>query len=412
MKYEKTTSCRSCGGATLWPVLDLGWQPLANDFRRINDQRVPEKFPLGLVCCGRCSLVQLTGIVSPEEMFGDYLYFSSFSTTMLDSAAEISDRLTTDLGLGPTDLVVEVASNDGYLLKNYLGRAVTVLGIDPAENVAEVAVARGVPTIIDYFGERVALGVVETHGTASVIHANNVLAHVPDINDFVSGIATLLAEEGTAVIETPYLVEMVENCEFDTIYHEHVFYYSLTALTQLFGRHGLEILDVERLTIHGGTIRMFVGHATKRTPTEVIKDLLVREGDLGVATASYYSDFAQRVERLKEETIGRLSDLRSQGRRIAAYGAAAKGTVLCNHLGIDESLVDYVVDRSPYKQGRLVPGVDLPIRDVAVLLEERPDDVLILAWNFADEIIDQQREYLDAGGRFIVPIPTFRSVPE
>lgn len=410
MSFTPADACRSCGSRGLHPVLDLGSQPLANALRRPGDDGPEPRYPLGLVCCGSCSLVQLTGTVSPGVLFDTYQYFSSFSTTMLEAMAALADRLTRERGLGPESLVVELASNDGYLLVNYVERGVPVLGVDPAANVAAVAIERGVPTVVAYFGREVAQGIVGEHGRAAVVHANNVLAHVPDVNDFVAGIAVLLAPDGLAVIETPYLVRLVEHCEFDTVYHEHVFYYSLTALRSLFARHGLGISDVEELAIHGGSLRLFVRPGSP-APSAAVARLLEHEGALGVASPAYYAGFAGRVARLKDATLALLRGLRADGHRLAAYGAAAKGTVLCNHFGIGPELVEFVVDRSPHKQGLLMPGVHLPIRPPEALLRERPDETLLLAWNFADEIVAQQADYVRAGGRFIVPIPEPRMVP-
>lgn len=410
MSFTPIDTCRSCGGGNLHPVVDLGTQPLANALRRPGDDSPEPRYPLALVCCGACSLVQLTGSVSPSELFDTYQYFSSFSTTMLDAMAALASRLIAERGLGPGTLVVELASNDGYLLTNYVERGIPVLGVDPAANVASVAIERGVPTLVAYFGEGVARQVVAEHGRAAVVHANNVLAHVPDVNDFVGGIATLLAPEGVAVIETPYLIRLIEHCEFDTIYHEHVFYYSLSALTALFSRHGLTIVDLEELPIHGGSLRLFV-RSDRAEPSATVAGFLERERAVGVASAEYYADFADRVARLKDRTMALLGSLRAKGHRLAAYGAAAKGTVLCNHFGIGTDLVEFVVDRSPYKQGLLMPGVHLPIGPPELLLQERPDETLLLAWNFADEIVSQQAAYVLAGGRFIVPIPEPRMLP-
>ena len=409
MSFTPITACRSCGSGELLPVIDLGEQPLANALRKPDDDGPEARYPLALVACASCSLVQLTGTVDPTVMFDNYHYFSSFSTTMIDSMRALAARTVTDRGLGADDLVVEVASNDGYLLQHYVDLGVPVLGIDPARNVAEAATARGIPTQVDYFGLDVARRLRDEGRVADVIHANNVMAHVPDINDFVGGLAHLLAEDGVAIIETPHLVRMIEDVEFDTIYHEHVFYYSLTAVNALMRRHGLTVVDVEPLAIHGGSLRLSVRHEGA-TPAAVVDEMLDGEARLGVATAPYYADFAQRVAHLRGETLALLQKLKGDGSSLAAYGAAAKGTVLLNHFGIGTDLLDVVVDRNVHKHGFVVPGVRVPIDDPARLVADQPDYVLLLTWNFADEIIEQQAEYLAGGGHFVVPIPELRVV--
>lgn len=409
MTFTLITACRSCGAGDLAPVLDLGVQPLANSYRKPGDTSAEPRYPLALVCCTSCSLVQLTGTVPPQVMFDDYHYFSSYSTTMLEQMGILARRVTAALSLSGDDLVVEVASNDGYLLKHYIDLGVRVLGIEPARNVAEVAIQAGVPTLVEYFGEATARSVRTIHGPAKVMHANNVMAHVPDINDFVAGFAVLLADDGVAYLESPYLGSFLADCEFDTTYHEHVFYYSLTAIETLVRRHGLLVSDVERLAIHGGTLRCTVrrqGSAVSPAVTE----MLVRERALGVSDPLLYSGFADRVESLKARTVSLLHELKSSGATIAAYGAAAKGAVLLNHFGIGADLVDFVVDRNPHKQGLLMPGVGIPIVDPAMLIERQPSHVLLLVWNFADEVLGQQQAYRDSGGTFIIPIPEPRLV--
>jgi SAM-dependent methyltransferase len=405
MSFAPCLTCRSCGASNLLPVLDLGEQPLANSYPAVNATEIETRYPLAIVRCGECSLVQLTGTVDPRLMFDDYPYFSSYSDTMVSAMEQLSKRLTDQLSLGEDDLVVEVASNDGYLLRHYLGSGVPVLGVEPAGNVARVAEQAGVPTVVEYFTAELGRQLAADGFAASVLHANNVMAHVPDINDFVAGIGAVLRPTGTGVIETPYLGQFISDCEFDTIYHEHVFYYSLTAIDALVRRHKLEVVDVERITIHGGSLRVFLQHESTAAPSQNVRAMLDEEQLTGVGNSAYYEDFARRVASIKGRTRALLKEEKGNGSRIAAYGAAAKGTVLLNHFGIDTSLVDYVVDRSPHKQGRRMPGVGIPIRDPRVLLEEQPDLVLLLAWNFADEILEQQAAYRKAGGRFLVPIP-------
>lgn len=404
MTFDTVQQCRSCGSSDFSPVLDLGLQPLANAYREPGDVSDEARYPLALLRCRACSLVQLTGTIPPHVMFDTYHYFSSYSSTMVDSMGVLARRLTEQLGLSADDLVVEIASNDGYLLKHYVELGIPVLGVEPARNVAAVALENGVPTLPEYFTRNLGAELAGSGRAASVIHANNVMAHVPEINDFVAGIAAALRPDGVAVVETPYLVRFVEDREFDTIYHEHVFSYSLTALSTLVARHGLAVVDVEQIPLHGGSLRLFIQHA-EHPCSERVEELLRSEQGLGVATDEYYVDFAERVEELKSEVTGLLRKLRAEGATIAAYGAAAKGTVLLNHFGLGHDIIDFVVDRSVHKQGLLMPGVGIPILAAEELERRRPDYTLLLAWNFADEILAQQEGYRKAGGTFIVPVP-------
>ena len=411
MSYAAVEACRSCGDPRLSPVLDLGEQPLANAFRAADDASPEARFPLAICFCEGCSLIQLTGTVDPTVLFDDYPYFSSVSASMVATERQLVDRLIEREDLGDGSLVVEVASNDGYLLQRYVERGIGVLGIDPAANIAEHAASVGVETLVAYFGSAVANDLVASGRRADVIHANNVIAHVPDINDFVAGMASLLAPGGTVVIETPHLVRMVENVEFDTIYHEHVFYYSLHALRGLLARHGLATVDVEELHLHGGSLRVFARHAPA-TPGPGVAELLAMEEELGVASLAYYAGFADRVALAGSSLVALLDELLAEGHALAGYGAAAKGTVLLNHFGIDSSYLQFVADRSPHKQGLVVPGVRIPIVSHEVLLERCPSATLLLAWNFADEIMAQQHEYAAGGGRFLVPVPEPRVVED
>ncbi|MBS2018473.1 MAG: class I SAM-dependent methyltransferase [Deltaproteobacteria bacterium] len=405
------TACRSCGAKELVPVLSLGAMPLANAL--VPPERAGEedpRFPLDLVFCAGCTLLQITETVSPEILFRDYRYFSSFSDTMVRHARAIAGRMASSLGLGPKSLAAEIASNDGYLLRGYVDLGIPVLGIEPARNVAKLAQEKGVDTLVDFFGQEVGQRLAAEGRRADVLHANNVMAHVPDINGVVAGIASFLAPKGVFVTESPHVVPMIDHVEFDTIYHEHLFYYSLTAQAALYRRHGLEISDVEKLPIHGGSIRTFVMHADAAKPTDAVKRLLDEEAAWGVATIDAYRTFGERVGRLGAELRARLSELKKAGKSIAAYGAAAKGTTLLNHFGIGRNEIDFVVDRSTEKQGRLVPGVRLPILPPEALVEKKPDYTLLLTWNFADEILAQQKAYRDGGGKFIIPIPEVRIV--
>jgi SAM-dependent methyltransferase len=378
--------------------------PLANAL--LTNEQLPqpeELFPLDLAFCPKCTLVQITETVPPEKLFREYAYFSSFSDAWVSHAQRLVERVVHSRSLGAANLVVEIASNDGYLLQHYQEAGVPVLGIEPAQNVANAAKARDVRTITDFFTEDLARRLVAQGECADVIHANNVLAHVGDLNGFVKGCRWLLKDDGIAVIEVPYVKDLIDGCQFDTIYHEHLSYFSLTALKELFGHHAMVIKDVERLASHGGSLRLFL--ATSGKGSHAVNDLLHEEIGWGVHDPAFYEGFGQRIEELKQSLRALLFGLKQKGQRLAAYGAAAKGSTLLNYFQIGRDVLDFVVDRSTYKQGRYMPGVRLPIYPPERLLEELPGYVLLLTWNFADEIIAQQAEYRRRGGRFIIPIP-------
>ena len=396
--------CRSCGAATLLEVLSLGSTPLANSLLREDQLSEPEPvFPLEVVFCQQCALVQITETVPPEQLFRNYVYFSSFSDAAVSHARAIAQRLLAERRLGADSLVLEIASNDGYLLQNYRQAGVRVLGIDPAENIARLAEERGIPTRCDFFGLELARSLAAEGLRADVIHAHNVLAHVANLNDVVEGIALLLKPTGVAVIEVPYVKDLIDHVEFDTIYHEHLCYFSLTTLQRLFRRHELIVADVEHTAIHGGSLRVICSLGGK--PSSAVRLLLDEEARWGVDEVAYYIGFAERVNQLGSTLRKELSDLKAGGARIAAYGASAKGSTLLNYFKIGAETLDYVVDRSTAKQGLFTPGTHLPIHDPRKLLEDRPDYALLLTWNFAEEILAQQAAYRNAGGLFIVPVP-------
>jgi C-methyltransferase C-terminal domain/Putative zinc binding domain/Methyltransferase domain len=398
--------CRSCD-SELRPFLDLGTTPLANSFLREEHLSEPEpSFPLVVGFCEGCTLVQLMDTVPPERIFRDYVYVTATSSTVTEHFHALARQAVERFGLDRTDLVVEFGSNDGTLLKGFEPFGIRTLGVEPATNVAEIAERNGVRTVNEFFGPDVARRLQDTEGPASFMVGCNVVAHIPDINGTFEGVATLLSEKGVFQLEAPYLVDLLERAEFDTVYHEHFFYFSLHALRHVAERHGLRIFDLERVPVHGGSIRPSFCHAQASFEEQpAVVEALADERRRGLDRFETYTDFAERVASIRSRLLALLRGRREAGETVAGYGAAAKGNTLLNYCGIGPDLVGWVADKNPLKVGLFTPGMHLPVVPATRLGEERPDYTLILAWNMADEIAAEQDAYRRAGGHFIVPIP-------
>jgi hypothetical protein len=399
--------CRLCGGGLEHTFVDLGMSPLCESFLAPRQLDAMEPyFPLHVLVCGGCFLVQLKEYVSPEHIFREYAYFSSYSTTWVAHAKRYCETITQRLGLGPESLVVELASNDGYLLQHFLPLGVPVLGIEPAVNVAKVAIDKGIPTRVDFFGVELAEALVIEGKRADLIAGNNVLAQVPDLNDFVAGMVRLLEPEGVITLEFPHLERLIAENQFDTIYHEHFSYFSLITIERLAARHRLKLIDVEELPTHGGSLRVYLAHAASMRPVaQSVPALLARERGLGFEDVATYASFGEQVKRTKRKLLSFLIEAKDQGKVICGYGAPGKGNTLLNYCGIGTDFLEFTVDRNPYKHGRFTPGMHVPIHGVEAIDARKPDYLLILPWNLKDEIIQQMRHIAAWGGKFIIPIP-------
>jgi C-methyltransferase-like protein/putative zinc binding protein/methyltransferase family protein len=409
-KTDSSTAprCRFCDAPLSLTLIDLGMSPLCESFLRADQIRQMEPFyPLHVFVCERCFLVQLEAFVPPEDIFTEYAYFSAFSDAWVEHARRYVESISERLGLGEGDLVVELASNDGYLLQHFAGTGISILGIEPAANVARAAEERGVPTLVEFFGVELAERLAAAGKRARLVLGNNVLAQVPDLNDFVGGVAVLLAPDGTATFEFPHLLRLIEGLQYDTIYHEHFSYFSFATIVEILRAHGLETYDVEELWTHGGSLRVYARHSSAGGErTAAVEALLAREGAAGLRSREVYERFAEDVKESKRALLDLLIRLRREGRQVVGYGAPGKGNTLLNYCGIRTDLLDYTVDRNPYKHGLYTPGTHIPIHPPERIAETKPDHVLILPWNLEREIAAQLAYTAEWGAKLIVPIPT------
>ncbi len=404
-------ACRFCGKTLDHAIVDLGMSPLANSYLKPGQLLAMEPFyPLKVYVCDSCFLMQLPAFQRPDEIFSDYAYFSSYSDAWLAHARKYTEVMIERFGFNRSSQVVEIASNDGYLLKNFAERGVPVLGIEPAANVAAEAIRKGIATIVDFFGAVTAANLVEKGIQAGLLIGNNVLAHVPDINDFVSGMKLILKPDGIITMEFPHLMCLMTGNQFDTIYHEHFSYFSFITVEKIFSRHGLSIFDVDELPTHGGSLRIYACHSglAGRSLTENVHGLRQREMDAGYDDIEFYKSFASQVTETKRKALEFLIKAKKENKSIAAYGAPAKGNTLLNYCGISTDFIDYTVDRSPHKQGRYLPGTHIPIYGPEKIEQTRPDYLVILPWNLKEEIMGQMAHIRKWGGRFAVLIPEAR----
>lgn len=406
--------CRSCGGTLEQVFVDLGASPLSNSYLEADAlDRMEPTYPLKAMVCHRCWLVQLPEVVAAREIFSDYAYFSSYSETWLEHCARFADGITARLGLGPGHRVVELASNDGYLLKFFARKGIPVLGVEPAANVAAVAEAQGIPTLVKFFGVATAREMVQAGLTADFLVGNNVLAHVPDLNDFIAGMKQILNPGGVITLEFPHLLRLMASTQFDTIYHEHFSYLNLHPVATAFARHGLEVFDVEELPTHGGSLRVYGQHAGERArpATARVEEVLAAEDRAGCGRIETYAGFQRQVASIKAGLLEFLIAAHREGKLVAGYGAPAKGNTLLNFCGVKTDFLAFTVDRSEHKQGRYLPGSRIPIFPPERIFQEKPDYLLILPWNLKEEIMGQMAGIRTWGGRFVVPVPQLEVLP-
>jgi SAM-dependent methyltransferase len=414
MNMAEGPNCRFCKTPLRHTLVDLGMSPLCESYLSTEQLNHMEPFyPLHVYVCDNCFLAQLEEYVSPESIFEEYAYFSSYADSWLEHAKRYTELMTERFGINSGSHVVELASNDGYLLQYFVQKGIPVLGVEPAANVAKSAVEKGVPSLVRFFGERLAHEMLDEGKQADLLIGNNVLAQVPDINDFVKGMKILLKPEGVITMEFPHLMRLMEENQFDTIYHEHFSYFSFIAVENIFIAHGLTLFDVEELPTHGGSLRIYGCHSTDATKqtSHRVSELRDLEKLAGFMTLDYYSVFAEQVKETKRKLLEFLIDAKREGKSIAGYGAPGKGNTLLNYCGIRTDFLDFTVDRSPYKQGKFLPGTHIPIFHPDKITEMRPDYVLILPWNFKDEIMRQMSYIRDWGAKFVVPIPEVRVYP-
>jgi SAM-dependent methyltransferase len=411
-KIQTSSRCRFCNNKLEYSVIDLGMSPLCQKHVKPENANNMEKFyPLHAYICEHCWLMQLEEFATPDEIFADdYAYFSSYSESWLEHARQYTEQMTRRFKLDANSLVAEIASNDGYLLQWFVRKGIPVLGIDPAANVANAAREKGVRTEVEFFGKNTALKLAKKYGKADLLLGNNVLAHVPDINDFVVGMKKMLNTNGIITMEFPHLQKLIEGNQFDTIYHEHFSYLSFVAVNRIFAHHGITLFDVEELPTHGGSLRIYGKHGedTSKDVTNNVTELLKREIDLGFETLEYYSRFEEKVKETKRKILDFLIQAKRNGKSVAGYGAPGKGNTLLNYCGVRTDFIDYTVDMSPHKQGNFLPGTHIPILHPDAIKETKPDYVFILPWNLKEEIMEQHKYVLDWGGKFVVPIPELK----
>ena len=404
-------SCRFCGAALQQTFVDLGMSPLCQTHISVDQLNSMERFyPLHAYVCTQCFLVQLGEYVTPDEIFTEYAYFSSYADTWLKHVEGYVEMMVSRFQLNDQSKVVEIASNDGYLLQYFVKKNISVVGVEPAANVAKVAIEKGIPTVVKFFGRETARQLVDERGKADVVLGNNVLAHVPGLNDFVGGMKILLASKGVITMEFPHLIRLIEENQFDTIYHEHFSYFSFSTVAEVFRAHDLTLFDVDEIPTHGGSLRIYAKHSDDNTKqiTARVEELKRREETWGIHRIEAYLCFAKRVAATKRSILRFLIRAKENGRMIAGYGAPGKGNTLLNYCGIQRDFIDYTVDRSPYKQGKYLPGTHIPILNPSKIAETKPDYLFILPWNLKDEVMEQNSFIREWGGEFAVPIPTLR----